>query len=235
MAIVNHRDIATNGLDEEALTTSTAGEQVINSGALATSGDLAEAFMGQTGCRRHEPKDFQFWGNRWVVPLRKSLIAAILTFLATFNGPTVPAFAHQVPVRVMTQNMYLGADFRPLLAATTPAEFVAALTQIYQSILATKTAERAAAVAREIVRERADVVALQEVWILRTGSAPATDVKSDQLEALLGELRRLGQPYEAVAILPNTGLPSSDFARLRRPAHGPDGDHCAGGCFWTTP
>ena len=89
MAIVNHRDIATNGLDEEVLTTSTAG-----------------------GWRRHEPKDFQFWGNRWVVPLRKSLIAATLTFLATFSGPTVPAFAHQVPVRVMTQNMYLGADFR---------------------------------------------------------------------------------------------------------------------------
>ena len=64
MAIVNHRDIATNGLDEEALTTSTAGEQVINFGDLATSGDLAEAFMGPTGCRRHEPKDFQFWGNR---------------------------------------------------------------------------------------------------------------------------------------------------------------------------
>lgn len=161
--------------------------------------------LGSTGALREcHQKDFQFWGNRWVVPLRKSLIAAILTFLATFNGPTVPAFAHQVPVRVMTRNMYLGADIRPLLAATTPAEFVAALTQIYQSILATKTAERAAAVAREIVTERADVVALQEVWILRTGSAPATDVKSDQLEALLGELRRLGQPYEAVAILPNT-------------------------------
>ena len=48
------------GFDEEALTTSTAGEQVINFGDLATSGDLAEAFMGPTGCRRHEPKDFQF-------------------------------------------------------------------------------------------------------------------------------------------------------------------------------
>ena len=44
------------------------------------------------------------------------------------------------------------------------------------------------------------------MWILRTGSAPATDVKSDQLEALLGELRRLGQRYEAVAILPNLDL-----------------------------
>ena len=42
------------------------------------------------------------------------------------------------------------------------------------------------------------------MWILRTGpSAPATDVSSDQLEALFGELRQLGQHYEAVAILPN--------------------------------
>jgi endonuclease/exonuclease/phosphatase family metal-dependent hydrolase len=37
------------------------------------------------------------------------------------------------------------------------------VTQIYQSILATKTAERAAAIAQEIARERPDLVALQEV------------------------------------------------------------------------
>ena len=49
MAIVNDSDIATNGLDEEALTTSTAGEQVINFGGLATSGDHGRGFHGTNG------------------------------------------------------------------------------------------------------------------------------------------------------------------------------------------
>jgi endonuclease/exonuclease/phosphatase family metal-dependent hydrolase len=103
----------------------------------------------------------------------------------------------------MTQNLYLGTDLSLLATAKTPAEFITAVTQLYQNILASKTGERAAAVAREIARERPDLVALQEVWILRNGAAPATNVVSDQLEALLAELRRIGHPYEAVAILPN--------------------------------
>ena len=163
-----------------------------------------------------------------VVPLRKSLIAAILTFLATFNGPTVPAFAHQVSVRVMTQNMYLGADFG------TPVRHDAGGVRCSSNAdlpkhLGVETSGQGGCRSPKIARERPDVIALQEVWILRTGSAPATDVKSDQLEALLGELRRLGQRYEAVAILPNLDLEAPTSARLRRPAHGPDGDHCAGG------
>jgi endonuclease/exonuclease/phosphatase family metal-dependent hydrolase len=153
--------------------------------------------------RRNEPKNLQSRSNLRGVPIRRSFIAAILTFLATINGSTGPAFADRVSVRVMTQNMYVGADFSALQSVTTPAELVAAVTQIYQNSLASKPAERAAAVARAIARERPDVVALQEAWIIRSGSAPATNVKSDQLEALLGALRQMRQPYEVVAILPN--------------------------------
>ena len=134
----------------------------------------------------------------------------------------------------MTQNMYLGADFSVLPSATTPAEFVAAVTQISLKHLGVETSEGGCCSPRN--RERASRChSTAEVWILRTGSAPATDVKSDQLEALLGELRRLGQRYEAVAILPNLDLEAPTSARLRRPAHGPDGDHCAGGRSWTRP
>ena len=43
MAIVNQRNIWTFGADEDALTTSTQGEHILNSGNLTTAGDLGTA------------------------------------------------------------------------------------------------------------------------------------------------------------------------------------------------
>jgi hypothetical protein len=52
-------------------------------------------------------------GNSGCIPrLAKSLAAAILSLLAIAIGPTGSAVASGVIVRVMTQNMYVGADFR---------------------------------------------------------------------------------------------------------------------------
>src|SRR5262245_7215241 len=45
MTIVNRKNIFTSGLDQDALTTSTSGEQVINFGALTTAGDLANGIF----------------------------------------------------------------------------------------------------------------------------------------------------------------------------------------------
>jgi hypothetical protein len=50
-------------------------------------------------------------------------------------------------VRVMTQNLFQGTNFSEILSATTPPEFLMAVTTTRQNILATKPAERAAAVA----------------------------------------------------------------------------------------
>jgi endonuclease/exonuclease/phosphatase family metal-dependent hydrolase len=107
-------------------------------------------------------------------------------------------------VRIMTQNMDEGTDFVELGMARTPAQFVAAVTLTYNNILATKPAERAAAMAREIARHRPHLVALQEASVLRTGTGgPATTVKSDLVQLLVDALADLGQPYRAVAIVPD--------------------------------
>jgi len=124
-------------------------------------------------------------------PALALLAAAILSFVAYAIGGPGSATAHEVTLRVMTQNMYQGTNFEELFAATTPLEFVTGVTASYQEVLASKPAERAAA-------------AVLEATILRTGQAPATDVASDQLQALLAELRRLGLHYETVAMLPGT-------------------------------
>ncbi|MER7459567.1 endonuclease/exonuclease/phosphatase family protein [Micromonospora sp. NPDC126480] len=140
------------------------------------------------------------------------LLTAVLGLALLPGTAAVAGGGHgAATVRVMTQNMYVGSDFQAIAEAQTPQEFLAAVSLTYQRILASDPAERAAAVAREIARNRPDLVALQEADIVRTGTLPATNVESDQLKALLGALGRLGLHYEAVAIVPELDVeaPSS--------------------------
>jgi endonuclease/exonuclease/phosphatase family metal-dependent hydrolase len=157
----------------------------------------------------------------------KRVVAGViaLAFVASISGPgKAVADNDEAGIRIMTQNLYEGTSFSELLLATTPQAFVAAVTATRQNILATKPAVRAAAIAREIARERPDLVALQEAAILRTALVPVTNppkpvttVEFDQLELLLAELKRLGHPYETVSILPNLDAqaPSSTGASVR--------------------
>lgn len=135
--------------------------------------------------------------------LCKTIAIACLAVAAFIAAPSTTMADDDGGIRVITQNMDEGTDFIELGAAHTPAEFVAAVTTTYNNILATKPAERAAAMAREIARQRADLVALQEASVLRTGTGgPATTVRSDFVQSLLDALAGLGQPYVAVAIVP---------------------------------
>jgi endonuclease/exonuclease/phosphatase family metal-dependent hydrolase len=133
----------------------------------------------------------------------KVVMTAFLA-LAVFIAGTPPTKASDDGgVRLVTQNMYVGSSFAALVAAQTPEQVPVAVATIYNNILASKPAERAAAMAREIARYRPDLIALQEAAILRTGNGgPSTTVRSDLLQSLLDELARLGQRYRAVAIVP---------------------------------
>lgn len=135
--------------------------------------------------------------------LGKTIAIACLAVAAFIAAPSTTMADDAGGIRLITQNMDEGTDFAELGAARTPAEFVAAVTTTYNNILATKPAERAAAMAREIATQRPDLFAVQEASILRTGSGgAATTVRSDLLQSLLDELAGLGQPYVAVAIVP---------------------------------
>jgi endonuclease/exonuclease/phosphatase family metal-dependent hydrolase len=127
---------------------------------------------------------------------------AIMVVAALVAGPITSSRAES-GISIMTQNMDEGTNYQELIAARSPAEFVAAVTTTYQNILATKPAERAAAIAREIMREQPDIVGLQEASIVRTGAvAPAVTVQSDLLQSLLDELANLRQQYTVVSIMP---------------------------------
>ena len=158
--------------------------------------------------------------------MRTIVVATLaLAFATSIAQPRIAAADNDAGVvRIMTQNLYEGTNFSELLAATTPAAFLAAVTTTRQNILATKPAVRAAAVAREIARERPHLVALQESAILRSALVPVTNpatavttVEVDQLALLLAELEKLGHRYHAVSILPNLDAqaPSSTGASVR--------------------
>jgi endonuclease/exonuclease/phosphatase family metal-dependent hydrolase len=133
--------------------------------------------------------------------------------LAVLSAPTA---AHDdrddATVRVMTRNLYFGSTADAVTGATSFPALVAAAAQVYNEIAATKPAERAAAVAREISRNNVDLAGFQEAGLIRKGPLqlppnpatflPATTVVSDQLQLILDELDRLGERYKVVAIVP---------------------------------
>jgi len=79
-------------------------------------------------------------------------------------------------VRVLTQNMYIGASLHDLVTATSVKDVKAAITALSSAILVTKPRERAAAMAAEIAKKRPDFVALQEAWILTKDGVVVEDL-----------------------------------------------------------
>ena len=113
-------------------------------------------------------------------------------------------------VRVMTQNLYIGALLDPVIEADSPVALLFAVETAWQAVEETDFPERAKSIAGQIAREKPDLVGLQEValWrvqspgdLLSGGSVPATDVAYDFLEILLDELEARGQYYEVAVSL----------------------------------
>jgi endonuclease/exonuclease/phosphatase family metal-dependent hydrolase len=116
---------------------------------------------------------------------------------------------------VATYNVYLGADLALLFAATGLEELDALAAAVRDQLARTDFRQRAAAIARILVRERVDVVGLQEVsrWTTSTldgsGSAHGERVLEDFLPILLAALADAGANYDPHAVTPSFegGLP----------------------------
>jgi len=117
-------------------------------------------------------------------------------------------------VRVMTRNLYLGADLAPAIGAPSLEAFVAANGKILREVTANSFPTRAKGLAAEILSQRPDLVGLQEVALWRTGPpslAPvlsgeptATTVRYDYLKELLAQLNKgRGAPLYSVVVSQN--------------------------------
>jgi hypothetical protein len=79
---------------------------------------------------------------------------------------------HSEQLNVMTRNMDAGSDFWYVLTAdqNNLSAILVAITQTYQEMLASNIAQRADGIAAEIQNRHPDMVALQEVTTLSSGS-----------------------------------------------------------------
>jgi endonuclease/exonuclease/phosphatase family metal-dependent hydrolase len=113
-------------------------------------------------------------------------------------------------VRVMSRNVYLGADLTPAIGAPDLPSFVAGNGAVLRQVTATNFPVRAKGLAAEIAATKPDLIGLQEVALWRTGPvslAPlqggpktANTVRYDFLALLLLELAKRGQPYVPVVV-----------------------------------
>lgn len=137
--------------------------------------------------------------------VRRWVSAALGALLLLTPGALTAASAAEghAALRVITRNLYLGADLAPVLAAGNPQALVAAVTAVYANVQATNFPERAEALADEIADSDPHLVGLQEaaLWRSQTPAGPgsATHVEYDFLQILLDKLASRGRHYAAVA------------------------------------
>src|SRR3954447_26380852 len=91
-----------------------------------------------------------------------ALIAALVLL------PVATADAKPATVKVMTRNLYLGADLSPGIQATNLQELVNGAGQILNQVDANNFPVRAKGLAQEIRTAKPDLVGLQEAALWRT-------------------------------------------------------------------
>lgn len=129
-------------------------------------------------------------------------------------GTAAPA-AHAVakparprPIKVMTQNLYLGSSLDAALAAETGPQFVAAVAEIYGTAVMTDFPTRAKAIADTIAARKPDLIGLQEVtkWTTTPVKAGANPPSFDFLQILLAELAARGMHYKVAGVSDNAAI-----------------------------
>ena len=112
------------------------------------------------------------------------------------------------PVKVMTRNLYLGADLLPVASATSLSDLMKRVAQVFGKVQATDFPARTKVLAQEIQDADPDLIGLQEVALWRIGApgvldgpvTPATTVVYDFLASLQSELSNLGISYSVVRV-----------------------------------
>jgi len=148
--------------------------------------------------------------------LSRFLLAFMLLSLVQggFRGGVTHAQGNSIQVRVMTYNVDEASDFGPIVTASTPAELLAAVAEIYSEVQASNIPERAEGFARKVEETLPDLIALQELSTWRTGpllQPPATNIQFDALQSILQALAARGLSYVPVAVSTNfdAELPSA--------------------------
>jgi endonuclease/exonuclease/phosphatase (EEP) superfamily protein YafD len=142
----------------------------------------------------------------------RSRPARILTAVLVCAGLLAAAplaQAKPATVKVMSRNLYLGADLSPGVNATSLQALVTGAGQILNQVDQNDFRKRAKGLAAEIIAQQPDLVGLQEAALWRTESCDknplelkASTVRSDFLALLLAQLNKGKKRYSAVVTKP---------------------------------
>ena len=144
-------------------------------------------------------------------PRRAAIATAVLSVAcaAAFAAPAADAASKPGKVKVMTRNLYLGADLTKGVEATDAQGLVDAAGGIFNAVDANNFGIRAKGLASEIRKQNPDLVGLQEAALWRTEPCTqtpvppkATTVRWDYLKLLLAQLNKGKKRYRAVVTKP---------------------------------
>lgn len=133
-------------------------------------------------------------------------IGAVAFPAAASAGGREPA--KPAKVKVMSRNLYLGADLVPAIVAPTPEAARTAAGEIYKNMQDTNFIARAKLLAQEIESSKPALIGLQEVSLWRRGqrgaadgpATPAEEVVYDFLDILRNELGKRDLAYDVVSL-----------------------------------
>lgn len=120
-------------------------------------------------------------------------------------------------LKVMTQNLYVGANLFKILNGA-PEDVPLNAAEIFGDIQATDFYQRAEAIADNIAKHKPHLIGLQEVSLIRTQcpddivfppgnpTPNATEVYADYLQILLNALAVRGQNYEVATLVQNADV-----------------------------
>lgn len=115
-------------------------------------------------------------------------------------------------LKVLTQNLYIGADMQRIVEAQVPEEIPLLVAQSFSIIDNSDFSSRARAFAQQVKETRPDVIGLQEVALIRTQAQSdyfignpqlAEDVRHDYLNDVMSALTELGLRYKVAGLVTN--------------------------------
>lgn len=105
-----------------------------------------------------------------------------------------------VDAKVMTQNLYIGADLDRILQGESPAA-------VFQTALASNFPERAATFAEQVDNENPDLVGLQEVTKIVVFNSQGIVLQTiDYLDIVMGNLAARGESFEISSVVVNADV-----------------------------
>ena len=128
----------------------------------------------------------------------KRIFGLMLTAVLIIGISAGPVAAGGI-IKVMTRNLYLGADFIPIVLAEDDGQFIAAVTTALTTAAVNNFPLRAKYLAKEVAYTRPDVIALQEVFNFTVNGFNGEPPFVDHLKEFLKALAAKGQYYKAAA------------------------------------